>query len=56
MYKIRYADDNDKAFWFNVDNNIDEFTFESKVRNYMAYIFEERQRKIGILRYSLFED
>lgn len=56
MYKIRYAGDGDKSFWFNVDSSIDEITFENKVQNYMAYIFEEDLKKIGILRYSLFGD
>ncbi len=56
MYTIRYAKDSDKSFWFNTDKSIDEFTFENKIQNYMAYIFEDRQKKIGILRYSLFND
>ncbi len=56
VYNIRYANDSDKDFWLNADNSIDELTFENKINNNMAYIFEERQRKIGILRYSLFED
>jgi len=56
VYTIRYAIDSDKSFWFNNDKNMDEFTFENKIQNYMAYIFEDRQKKIGILRYSLFSD
>ena len=42
MYTIRYAKDSDKSFWFNTDKSIDEFTFENKIQNYMAYIFEDR--------------
>ena len=56
MYRIRYAAESDKSFWFNTDKSMDEVTFESKISNNMAYIFEERQVKIGILRYSLFGD
>lgn len=56
MYKIRYAEDSDKGYWFNIDNSIDELTFEKKVLYRMAYVFEDRSTKIGILRYSLFGD
>ena len=56
MYIIRYVKESDKAFWFNADMNIDEFTFDNKLRNNMAYIFEDRHLKIGILRYPLFSD
>lgn len=56
MYMIRYIEKTDKAFWFTVDKSIDELTFENKVRDYQAYIFEEQRKKIGLLRYSLFGD
>ncbi len=56
MYRIRYAGEGDKGFWFSADKSMDEVTFESKVKNNMAYIFEDRQKKIGLLRYSLFSD
>lgn len=56
MFNIRYASENDKSFWFTLDEHISESEFELKVRNKRSYLISDGDKSIGILRYNLFWD
>jgi len=56
MFKIRYASEQDRSFWFTLDEHMVESEFERKVRDKRAYIISDGDTPIGILRYNLFWD
>lgn len=56
MFKMRYAAQTDKSFWFALDEHISESEFSLKVRDKRAYIICARNKPIGIMRYNLFWD
>ena len=56
MFKIRYATEADKAFWFTLDEHFSESEFELKIRDKRAYIIYDNGKPIGIMRYNLFWD
>lgn len=56
MIKIRYANINDKKFWFSLDKHLSEKEFEIKIQYNTCYIISENNSPVGILRYGLFWD
>jgi len=56
MFKIRYASDCDKPFWFELDKHISEGEFILKVRDKRGYIISDSSKPVGIMRYNLFWD
>lgn len=56
MTEIRYAQMEDKEFWYSLDRHLPEQEFENKVRDKMAYVLVRNDKPIGILRYGLFWD
>lgn len=56
LFKIRYLLENDKSFWFTLDEHLSEQEFELKVRDKRGYIISDENTPIGIMRYNLFWD
>lgn len=56
MFEVRYAEIEDKDFWYGLDKHLPELEFEKKVRDKQAYILLEDGVKVGLLRYNLFWD
>ena len=56
MFKIRYASELDKQFWFSLDEHISENEFKLKIRDQRGYIISDDDIPVGILRYNLFWD
>ena len=56
MVEVRYAEIEDKDFWYGLDQHLPELEFEKKVRDRQAYILLEDGVKVGLLRYNLFWD
>lgn len=56
MFEVRYAEIEDKDFWYSLDKHLPELEFEKKVRDKQAYILSEDGVKVGLLRYNLFWD
>ena len=56
MFEVRYAEIEDKDFWYSLDKHLPELEFEKKVRDKQAYILSEDGVKVGLLRYNLLWD
>ena len=56
MLTIRYAEPEDRSFWFTLDRHISETEFDRKVRDRMGYLLLEDNVPAGLLRYNLFWD
>lgn len=56
MNEIRYAQLEDKEFWYGLDKHLPETEFEKKIRDKQGYILLVDNMPIGILRYNLFWD
>lgn len=56
MIRIRYAQVNDKEFWYSLDKHLPEEEFLNKVRDKRGYVLLENEQPIGLLRYNLFWD
>ena len=56
MFKIRYAAETDKAFWFTLDKHMGEGEFSQKIRDKRGYIISDGEKPVGIMRYNLFWD
>ena len=56
MFRIDYATEEDKAFWFTLEQHMDESEFWLKVRDKRAYIISDSEKPVGIMRYNLFWD
>ena len=56
MIEIRYADINDKEFWYTLDKHLPEEEFENKVCSKRGYISSKDNKPIGLMRYNLFWD
>ncbi|MDL2229084.1 GNAT family N-acetyltransferase [Treponema sp. OttesenSCG-928-L16] len=56
MFKIRFAEESDRAFWFSLDEHIAEGEFLLKVRDRRAYIISDEKIPVGVMRYNLFWD
>ena len=56
MFKIRYATENDRRFWYSLDKHLREEEFVGKIRDKRGYIICDDETSTGILRYNLFWD
>ena len=56
MFQIRYVSENDKPFWFSLDEHLGEDEFLLKIRDKRGYIICDNDKPIGIMRYNLFWD
>jgi len=56
MIHIRYANKEDKEFWFSLDKHLSENEFEKKIRDNMGYVLLENNIPVALLRYNLFWD
>lgn len=56
MFKIRYASEADKPFWFSLDTHLSESEFDLKVRDRRAYVISNGEAPVGVMRYNLFWD
>ncbi len=56
MIEIRYLQNEDKAFWFELDRHLPEQEYDKKVRDQRGYVLSEDNNPVGILRYNLFWD
>jgi len=56
MFEIRYVNEQDKKFWFSLDNHMSNDEFLFKVRDKRGYIISNGEKPIGIMRYNLFGD
>ena len=54
--KIRLVREEDKAFWFALDNHISQTELNKKIRDGQGYILSAGNKPVGILRYNLFWD
>lgn len=54
--EIRYAERQDKVFWFRLDKHLSEPEFERKIRDRMGYVLLEGEKPVALLRYNLFWD
>ena len=55
MFKIKYVSEDDKSFWFTLDN-LSEKEFELKIRDKRGYIISDGDKPIGVMRYNLLWD
>lgn len=53
---IRYVQETDKTFWFQLDQHLPEAEFENKVRTRRGYVILKDGEPVGLLRYNLFWD
>jgi GNAT superfamily N-acetyltransferase len=56
MFRIRYASNSDKSFWFTLDGYLNEKEFELKIRDNRGYIISDGDKPVGVMRYNLFLD
>ena len=56
MFKIRYVSEGDKAFWFALDELLNEKEFALKIRDKRGYVICEGETPVGIMRYNLLWD
>lgn len=56
MAHIRYATEDDRTFWYSLDEHLSKSDYSNKVKNKQCYIIESEDEPVGILRYSLFWD
>ncbi len=56
MRDVRYAKENDKAFWLSLDAHITEEELEKKFRDRRGYVVTEDGIPCGVLRYNMFWD
>lgn len=56
MFNIRYVSENDKNFWFLLDEHLEEKEFMLKVRDKRGYVICDDDKPIGVMRYNLFWD
>ena len=54
--KIRYVQETDKTFWYQMDQHLPEGEFENKVRTRRGYVILKDGEPVGLLRYNLFWD
>ena len=53
---VQYVCEEDKTFWFSLDQHLSEEEYSRKVRDRMGYVLMLEDHPIAILRYSLFWD
>ena len=56
MVHIRYVEQGDRAFWFQLDRHLSPAEFDKKVRDQMGYVLLEEDDPVALLRYHLFWD
>lgn len=56
MIQIRYAEAEDREFWYQLDAHLPAEEFKEKVRTQRGYVLLLGGRPAGILRYNLFWD
>lgn len=56
MAEIRYVQETDKTFWYQMDQHLPEAEFENKVRTRRGYVILKDGEPVGLLRYNLFWD
>ena len=56
MFSIRYATEQDEAFWYSLDRHMPKSEYARKVRDRRAYVICDGDASIGVLRYNLFWD
>ena len=56
MFGIRYVNECDKSFWFELDKHLSQREFDLKVRDRRAYIISDDGKPVGVMRYNLFWD
>ena len=56
MFSIKFVRDEDKVFWFTLDEHISESEFMLKVRDKRGYIILDGEKPVGVMRYNLFWD
>ena len=56
MVHIRYVEQGDRAFWFQLDRHLSPAEFDKKVRDQMGYVLLEDGNPVALFRYHLFWD
>jgi len=56
MVEARYVTNIDKAFWYTLDEHLDETEFELKIRDKRGYVICVGGKPVGIMRYNLIWD
>lgn len=56
MTEIRYVEESDREFWYQLDKHLPEEEFMKKVRDKQGYVVWEDGTPMGLLRYNLFWD
>lgn len=56
MVHIRYVEQEDRMFWFQLDRHLPPAEFDKKVRDKMGYVLLEENDPAALLRYHLFWD
>lgn len=56
MVSIRYAEEDDRAFWYTLDTHLPTTEFAKKMRDKQGYILLCDGVPVGVLRYTLFWD
>lgn len=56
MFHIRYVSKDDKAFWFTLDQYMQESELDRKIRDRRGYIICDGDAPVGVMRYNLLWD
>lgn len=56
MFKMKYVSEEDRTFWFTLDNLLSQKEFELKIRDKRGYVVCDGDHPVGILRYNLLWD
>lgn len=56
LTEIRYMEESDREFWYQLDRHLPEKEFEKKIRDKQGYILIKDGIPKGLLRYNLFWD
>ena len=56
MFSMRYVRQEDKAFWFTLDEHMSEDEFQLKIRDKRGYVISGDGKPAGVMRYNLFWD
>lgn len=56
MFSIRHVSEEDRSFWFTLDNQLSQEEFGLKVRDRRGYVISDGDRPVGIMRYNLMYD
>ena len=56
MIEIRYAEKDDRDFWYGLDRHLPESEYDRKVRDRHGYVISSDGVPVGLLRYNLFWD